>query len=198
MSIVINIRELNGFTENEAAHFRKAADVLSLAVNHPEFIPRVMSAPYKETLFKPVGQNAISKTPQEIADIIIQGLERGTAADGALDIAIRKARNFKRPKVGSSIPGKLPFRTAGWFISSATRKGDTVQPARHMIHEWLHVAGFVHKKNDGYRPDVAYLVGGIVRDILRTMQAQKADSSISEDADLVRDFDASMDHVDDD
>lgn len=198
MSIVINIRELNGFTENEAAHFRKAADVLSLAVNHPEFITRVISAPYKETFFKPKDKPRTKKTPQEIAEIITQGIERGTAADGTIDIAIRKDPTIEPNVVGITTVGVLPFRTSAWFIERSTNAGDTIQPARHMLHEWLHVAGFVHKKNNGYRPDVAYLVGGIVRDILRTMQSQKADSSISEDADLARDFDASMDHVDDD
>lgn len=198
ISITINLRELIDFDQVQKAHFRKSADVLALAVNHPDFRNRVLSAPYKETYFRPAGGSKISKTPAEIIQIIIDGLERGTLADGTLDIAIRQDPTFDTPVVGSTTPGKLPWRTSSWFIEKCTSRSDTISPARHMIHEWLHVAGFVHKRQNGYRKDVAYLVGDIVRKILTELAAQKSDASIHEDAAVAAALDRSLEHIGED
>lgn len=198
MGISINLRELIDFDPAQQAHFRKAADVLALAVNHPNFQQQVLSAPYRETYFRPAGGSRISKTPAEIVQIIVNGLERGTLADGTIDIAIRQDPTIDAPVVGSTTPGKLPWRTSSWFIENSTSAGDTISPARHMIHEWLHVAGFVHKRQNGYRKDVAYLVGDIVRRILTELAAQKSDADIHEDPGIAAELDRSLEHVGED
>ncbi|MBK8632006.1 MAG: hypothetical protein IPN84_18120, partial [Sphingomonadales bacterium] len=128
--------------------------------------------------FRPAVGSRISKTPAEVVQIINDGLERGTFVDGTIDIAIRQDPTIDAPVVGSTTPGKLLWRTSSWFIEKSTSRSDTISPARHMIHEWLHVAGFMHKRQNGYREDVAYLVGDIVRQILTELAAQKSDASI--------------------
>lgn len=163
MPTSVNILELSDFSLAEQQHFGRARDILALAVNFPSFRDRVLTAPYKETYFRLEGGRRISLKPTEIVQIISDGLERGTAADGIIDISIRKDPTIEEPVVGSTVPGKLPWRTGSWFIERCTTAGDTISPARHMIHEWLHVAGFVHKRQNGYRKDVAYLVGDVVR-----------------------------------
>ncbi|MBL9066380.1 MAG: hypothetical protein JNN10_08805 [Sphingopyxis sp.] len=175
MAIAISLHELINFDQAQDEHFRKSADILSFAVNHPNFRTQVLSAPYRETYFRPAGGHRVSKTPAEIVQIITEGLERDTIADNTIDISIRQDPTIGAPVVGSTTPGKLPWRTSSWFIQGCTATGDTISPARHMIHEWLHVAGFVHKRQNGYRKDVAYLVGDIVRKILKQMATQKSE-----------------------
>jgi hypothetical protein len=198
MSITINLRELIDFDPAQDAHFRKSAEILALAVNHPDFLPRVLTAPYRETYFRPAVGSRISKTPAEVVQIINDGLERGTLADGTIDIAIRQDPTIDAPVVGSTTPGKLLWRTSSWFIEKSTSRSDTISPARHMIHEWLHVAGFMHKRQNGYRKDVAYLVGDIVRQILTELAAQKSDASIHEDPVVSAALDRSLEHIGED
>jgi hypothetical protein len=198
MSITINLRELIDFDQVQEAHFRKATDVLALAVNHPDFRQLVLSAPYRETYFRLASGSRISKTPSEIIQIISDGLERGTLADNTIDIAIRQDPSIDAPVVGSTTPGKLPWRTSSWFIEKCTSRSDTISPARHVIHEWLHVSGFVHKRQNGYRKDVAYLVGDIVRRILADLASQKADANIYEDAEIAAALDRSLEHIGED
>ena len=38
------------------------------------------------------------------------------------------------------------------------------------MHEWLHVAGFIHFPNNSARDDVPYTLGKIVREILKEDQ----------------------------
>ena len=97
---------------------------------------------------------------------IRSGRERGTATDGEIDLAVRLAE-LPEGVVGETTPGKLPFRTARWFIQGCVEDDDVVSPACHFIHEWLHVAGFYHSPDNKARGDVSYLVGDIVRDLLR-------------------------------
>ena len=198
MTTAINLRDLIDFDDAQDAHFRRCGELLALAVNHADFRRRVLSAPYRETYFKPVGRRRVSKTPAEVVQIIEQGLERGTTADSIIDIAISQDPTIEAPVVGSTIPGQLPWRTSSWFIKDCTTSGDTINPARHMIHEWLHVAGFVHKRQNGYRKDVAYLVGDIVRNILTEMATQKSVTGIHEDADITAALDRSLEHVGED
>jgi hypothetical protein len=184
MTIIVKIHELIDFEQSQDMHFRTSAALLALAMNHPEFENLVLSAPYLETYFRTAEGKTISKSPAEILQIIVEGLERSTQTDNAIDISIKRDKKIRKPIVGITNLGKLPFRTANWFIEGCTVSGDTISVARHMTHEWLHVTGFMHKRQNGYRKDVAYLVGDIVRQLLKEMASAKTVSGIYEDPDI--------------
>lgn len=164
----VTVGKLLRFSAKEDEVFRKAGQLLQKAINDASFEKMVISAQYTHLSFKPAnGAAVIQKTPQDIVDIIRSGRERGTPSDNDLDISIEKDDNRQRPSVGGSFPGILPWKTAKWFIeqSAGGEKPDTISPARHMVHEWLHVAGFVHQ---GKKGDPPYVVGAIVRQILKS------------------------------
>jgi hypothetical protein len=187
----VTLHQVGNANPKQEKLVRTAARLLDRAVNDPAFRNSVLKAPYKETRFRDRRGNISHKKPQDILDTILGGIERDTRPDNELDLSLNLAK-IARPTIGSAIPGKLPWRTAYWFIDECVERGDTITPARHLIHEWLHVAGFVHVKNDGRRPDVPYLVGDVVRTILRT---PGLDPEATEDEEMARVFEAAEDQV---
>lgn len=174
MTVRVTVGTLKGFTPKEESVFRKSGSLLQETINDPDFERRVLTASYTHLSFEPAaGRPAVQKKPADILAIIRAGTERGTLRDKEIDIAIVKDPNRKRPSVGGSYPGVLPWKTAKWFIDDCASgsRPDTISPARHMIHEWLHVSGFVHR---GRKGDVPYVVGGIVRDMLKQRRALDA------------------------
>ena len=41
--------------------------------------------------------------------------------------------------------------------------------ARHLIHEWMHVAGFFHERHGPDQKGVPYVVGDIVRNLAKSL-----------------------------
>ena len=199
MTIKINLYSLGGqITPAETDIFQRAARNLECAVNHPDFIPRVRAADFREALFRPAPNlPRVTKTPEEVVEIIVTGLERNTPADAELDMAVVIDGSIDSPTLGSTTPGRLPWRTAKWFAERSARAADTVTPARHLIHEWLHVAGFVHVRNNGPRKDVPYMVGDIVRATLIEQTVEKAADDIHEDETLRWDFERANEETED-
>ena len=165
MTILVTLHALEGADARQRSLATRSAAALQEAVNDPEFERRVGAAPYKATMFSD-GDRNWAVPPSEIYAYIRSGAERGTAPDGEIDLAVRLA-DLPEGVVGETTPGKLPFRTARWFLDGCVEDGDVVSPACHFIHEWLHVAGFYHSPDNKARGDVSYLVGDIVRDLLR-------------------------------
>ncbi len=164
MTTRVTLHELLDADARETGLARRAAGALERAVNHPDFAGRVAAAPYRETRYSD-GTGYRSLPPAEIQTIIAEGRERGTEADNEIDLAIRIVP-LPEDVIGSTTPGVLPFCTARWFIDGCRKHEDLVSLARHFIHEWLHVAGFVHFPDNDARGDVPYLIGDIVRDLL--------------------------------
>lgn len=201
MPIKVTLHRLENDNDAQRQIVEKACKALQTAVNMPEFKNRLRDAQYPEALFREKSGQIVTKKPTEIAQIILNGIERdqqpgsGGKHDEEIDLAIR-LDNIGRPTVGSTIPGRLPFRTAYWFIDQAARRNDSVSPARHFIHEWLHVAGFVHRRNDGKRQDVPYIVGNMVRDLLKSDSLALAEGDRHhEDPDLSLELDGSDDEL---
>ncbi len=193
MAVKVNIGPLQGFSTTEDEVFRTAGRLLEQAINHPTFEERVLKAKYDHLSFKPHGQDPVQKTPADVVAIIRAGLERGSGPDGEIDITIKKDPTIPQGTFGRAAPGVLPFKTAAWFIRDCARgdRPDTISPARHMIHEWLHVAGFVHKAQKG--DDPPYVVGSIVRSILKA----EAFVGATEDTEVAAALEASFDEVTD-
>ncbi|HEX8233363.1 MAG TPA: hypothetical protein VF559_08470 [Caulobacteraceae bacterium] len=195
MAVKVTVKSLRGFTAKEENVFRLSGMLLEKALNDPDFERRVLEARYTHLSFRPASDKpVVQKKPADIVALIGAGLERGSSKDNELDIAIVKDVDRKRPSVGGSYPGVLPWETAKWFIDLCVdrQKPDTISPARHIIHEWLHVSGFVHQ---GKKGDPPYVVGSIVRDILK--QVRTFDDA-HEDAEVARALDESFDDVSED
>ena len=168
--ISVTLHELIDAGPRQTALVSQSCQLLQTALNDPNFVPMVANATYRETRFRDANGQTRSIPPAELPGFIASGAERGTPGDNEIDLKIKLAR-LRRGVVGSTIPGRLPFRTAYWFINGCLAEEDAISPARHFIHEWLHVAGFYHYPNNSAREDVPYVVGDIIRQLLSQNKA---------------------------
>jgi hypothetical protein len=146
---------------------QKAELVLERVLKEPSFRLKVETAEYSGgTQFKERNGKILNKTKEEVADIILKGIERGSQADDDLDMTISPYPH-RKGVVGSAILGKGPIKPAIWFLDRCAKKQDAISLARHLMHEWLHVAGFFHAKGGPGQDDLPYQVGDIVREIAK-------------------------------
>ncbi len=171
MSITVKLNSLTGANDTQRSIVERGCKALERAINHPEFDSRVRAAKFTDTKFENPDGKVVTVPPVEVLDYVLRGLERGTSEDNEIDLAIG-LKYFKPPTpissgtVGATTTGTLPFHTAYWFIDGCAEDNDEISPARHFMHEWMHVAGFIHYPNNKARDDVAYKLGEIVREIL--------------------------------
>ena len=163
MPIKVTLHEIRNAGPKQTEIAKRACEALQGVLNDPEFARRVAAASYRETRFADAQGNSRSVPPDEIFGYIASGAERGTAADQEIDLQVKLAR---MRSVGSTIPGRLPFRTAYWFVNQCIAEDDPASLAAHFLHEWLHVSGFYHHPDNSAREDVPYVLGGIVTDLL--------------------------------
>lgn len=145
--------------------------MLETALNHPNFAARMAVATYKETRWADRNKKVFHVAPNKVIEYILSGRERDTSDDQEIDLEItlkyyRPPRRLRPGTVGKTTLGRQPIHTAYWFIDGCIERNDLISPARHFIHEWLHVVGFFHWPNNSARGDVPYVVGDIVRRVL--------------------------------
>jgi hypothetical protein len=163
VTITVKLHQIINAGPKQTDIAKRACAALETALNHADFKKRVEAATYKETRWWDRRGNSRSIPVSEIHGYVAGGLERDTTADQEIDIKVKLAR---MDSVGSTVPGKLPFRTAYWFINECIAKDDPAPLAGHFLHEWLHVAGFHHYPTNSARDDVPYVLGQIVIDLL--------------------------------
>ncbi len=93
----------------------------------------------------------------------------GVASANDKVIAIRIVPTPK-PKgvVGSTALGSSTVHTATWFLSQVTKRKDAISLSRHLLHEWMHSAGFFHTSDGPNQKDVAYRMGDLIRQLATT------------------------------
>lgn len=164
MPIKVTLHEISNAGPKQTDIANRACSALETALNHRDFERRVASATYRETRFRDSQGNSRSVPPEEIYGFVASGMERGTPEDQEIDLKVKLAR---MRSVGSTVPGRLPFRTSYWFINECIAENDPASLAAHFLHEWLHVSGFYHYPGNSAREDVPYVLGGIVTDLLQ-------------------------------
>lgn len=173
MAVTVALRSLNAAGPKQTTLIRRAVALLERAVNSEEFIPRVRAAGYRRTEFLNRDGTQITATVDQIVSVLQNGRERDTGNDGEIDLEISLA-DLRAPSpawpgvVGQTSTGHQPITTAYWFINGCLQHDDAISPARHFLHEWLHIAGFIHFPDNSARNDPPYLIGEIVQEILNS------------------------------
>ena len=166
MTIKVTLHLLENAGPKQLGIAWRACELLEQAVNDPRFVPEVLDATYLETRVSDPDGLTRSVPVKSLPEFVLQGLERGTAADAEIDLKV-VLDGFRRGILGSTLTGVLPFRTAYWFINDCIKYDEPAELAGHFMHEWLHVCGFYHWPNNSARDDVAYNLGNIVRKLAR-------------------------------
>jgi hypothetical protein len=175
MSIRVTLNKLESAGPKQTTFVNQACDLLEKALNHKEFMTRVRMAEYTASLQRVPGVGDVERSQQEVAQIILLGLESQTSADYEIDlhIRLRKFKPWQRYVVGETSLGRFPIMTNYRFINRWMDDGDAISLAAHIMHEWMHVAGFFHQGGNSARGDVAYVIGNIVHEVIEEFITDK-------------------------
>ena len=183
MDLRVEFLGVDGANRAEAAFIARAVERLGEAVADPRFLAAVAAADYVETRWTPLHGRWRALTGVEIAERIAGGVERGSEADGVLELRFELA-DLPGPEsgkivLGSTALGCQPIHPARWFLERCRAAGDAVNLASHFMHEWMHVSGFYHWPDNKARGDASYVIGRIVRDTLEPRYAAEIDPQIT-------------------
>ena len=183
MALTVRLHGVRGATEDQRRFIERAVSRLGEALADPGLLPAIDRAQYTETRWTPLHGQWRSLTGAEIAERVAAGLERGTEADGIVDLSFELVElpgpESGRQVLGSTALGCRPIHPSVWFVDRCREAGDAVNLASHFMHEWMHVSGFYHWPDNKARGDVAYVVGRLVREALEPKYAGEIDRSIT-------------------
>lgn len=182
MSVDVQLHEISRANEGEEKFLRESVVLLRKAVSSPGFGGSVRQADYGFTGWQGLHGTLRERTPDEIWDRIVMGRECGKTADHTLDISIAvedmDGPETGHPVIGRTRLGTLPIRTARWFLARCIASGDRVNMAAHLMHQWMHVSGFVHgKANTGH--DAPSVLARLVRRALESDHGGEIDAQVT-------------------
>lgn len=161
---------------NQQEILRQAARLLQEAVNHPNLKAEIDKADFSGGTYmrdfvlvdgkKKLRTIEADKT--RILEIIQKGEEREKPKDDVINMDIM-VKPHRKGVVGSARLGQQPIMPSTAFVEKCRKANDGASLARHLIHEWLHVAGFFHLSSGPKQDDVPYEVGEIVRKLIKNL-----------------------------
>lgn len=160
MPIKVTLHDLRGADDQQREFAEQAVTLLTKALNHPEFETLVRATSYSTAFQDSRGRR--SRLPnQRVWAILASGIELGTASDLEIDLRVRLKWLWRPSTMGWTNVGGPVIVTNTRYFNRWMRDADPAYLAAHWLHEWLHVAGFVHE--DGHEDDDApYVVGELV------------------------------------
>jgi len=182
MSVDVQLHEITGATDAEERFLKDSVILLRKAVGSPGFGGSVRQGDYGYTGWQSLHGEPRELSGDQIWDRIVMGRECGKTADHTLDLAISvedlDGPESAHPVIGRTQLGTLPIRTARWFVALCMDAGDRVNMAAHLMHQWLHVSGFVHgNKNTGQ--DAPSVIARLVRRALESDYGEEIDAQVT-------------------
>jgi hypothetical protein len=179
----------------------KAAGVIidSVLADWTEFEKAVNAADFSGGMLWRASTGRVEeKNKQFVIDVIKAGQERSTKGNDKIDMEI-ELKPHKKPVVGTARLGNQPISPAFWFVNRCVAKNDAISMARHLMHEWMHVAGFFHSSQGPNQDDVPYEIGDIVRNLAKKRSAAGLLPDMAfgtEDSLIAHELDEAEDEVD--
>jgi len=148
MSVNVLLHEVAGGDETEERFVRDASNLLRKAVAMPGFGASVRQADYEFTGWQGRHGTRRELDGDEIWDRIVHGRELGHTGDHTLNLSLA-IEDLPGPDgddavIGQSSVDEMKIVTARWFLSRCIEAGDRVNMAAHLMHQWMHISGFVH------------------------------------------------------
>jgi hypothetical protein len=186
MTVSVLLHQITGANPAEEAFIREATSLLRKAVQRPGFGASVRQADYGTAAWKNMQGTCTELTGDQIWDRIQGGREYGNTGDHALDLSIELANlpgpgpaDGQLPVIGATELGTLPIRTARWFVNACMVANDPVNMAAHLMHQWMHVSGFVHGPDGRDSRDAPAVVAALVRRALEWDHGDRIDPELT-------------------
>lgn len=159
----------------QSNRLEEAITLLDEIINSEEFKHRVLS------YTRPNGQRGYSKnylwhntnqrlSSEDIYQIIMTGDERmipGTEAE--MNLNIKKYHSFWSRVIGWTSPSSSKWINVNWRFY---KRYQTHQMVGNLMHEWIHLLGFLHGK-EAMHEEVPYVVGGIASELAKEILAKR-------------------------
>ncbi len=160
----ITVNFLEGFNETEKKKASKSINLLENIINTQEFKEAVLKVPSfsKNKIKRKTGNKKYSN--QEILDLILSGEDLKNPADNIINLNL-DLYNGEKNEIGHTNMNTLTISTyQGYF-----NKKDIKLYAAHLLHEYMHIIGFIHGRFDifGKRyKTVPYRIGKLTYSLL--------------------------------
>ncbi len=160
----INTVFLEGFSDEEKEKANIAIEMIRELINSEIFKEKVLAVPSftKNKIKRKTGNKRY--TNQEIYDLILSGEDLKNPADGVINLKLNLYDSEKN-EIGHTNMTTLEISTfRGYFLSKKIKNY-----AAHILHEYMHVIGFVHGRYDIFgkrHKTVPYRIGKLALDIL--------------------------------
>ena len=158
----VSLKNHHGFTDAELAFAKASLQELEATVSDPRFLLTVARHTFCPEPRRPLARFERPSGAQ-IADIIATGEELEQAPTGSLDLSLR-LRELADTVYGAARPG-APWISLNRAAFRRWMKANTPRYAAAIImHEWMHLAGFLHDSEDLNQTseDVAYGIERLV------------------------------------
>jgi hypothetical protein len=182
MTVSVILHDTAGATDAELAFIRQSVALLREAVQAPGFGGSVRQADYSSASWQGRHGNIRELDGEGVWDRIVHGRESGHCGDHALNLSVEIAdlpdNADGKGLIGATRIGTLPIFSARWFLARCMAADDRVNYAAHLMHQWMHVSGFVHKR-DGDGRDAPSVVSRLVRRTLEPTHGEHIDAQLT-------------------
>lgn len=167
--IKVTLNSLQNANDSQKQFSSDAIAIIERIVNDSSFREQVLNGNYSYRIYLNERGNYENADNNKIWAIISGGMELNQTADGEIDFQCEFAKlDDDGDVMGRVIPPKPLITTNTVWLKWIMSKNDPLSLAAHWIHEWMHVAGFVHPKKESVRRnDVTYTVGKIALSVGR-------------------------------
>jgi hypothetical protein len=188
MATIVKLQKIENATGEQKAFIENVCKLLNRVFeDETGLVNAIKAKEYKQARYKKFGKNpgAINMSKEGIVQVILEGREAAQQdaekADRVIDLEV-KLYPHRKGTVGSTTLGKQPIKPAFWFIERcmSSEKKDGVSMARHLMHEWCHVAGFFHYPDNSARGDVPYVIGDVFRERIKALNKAQLDKDLQE------------------
>lgn len=186
MTVSVILHDTVGASVAEMAFIRESVALLREAVQAPGFGGSVRQADYSSASWQGRHGNIRELDGDGIWDRIVHGRESGHCGDHALNLSIEIAdlpenddgQGRSRGVIGATRIGTLPIFSARWFLKRCMGADDAVNYAAHLMHQWMHVSGFIHRR-DSEGKDAPSVVSRLVRRTLEPAHGDRIDAQLT-------------------
>lgn len=182
MTVSVILHDAIGASPAEIEFIRESVALLREAVQAPGFGGSVRQAEYSSASWQGRHGTIRELDGGGVWDRIQQGRESGHCGDHALNLSIEIAdlpdATAGRGVIGATRIGTLPIFSARWFLERCMMVDDPVNYAAHLMHQWMHVSGFVHRKDEEGK-DAPSVVSRLVRRTLEPKHGERIDAQLT-------------------